>query len=152
MIVTSKLLCKNAIVKVNQSSKMRVVRNFASDNNSGACPEVLEVMEECNREHAAGYGDDIWTRRASDALLEVFQTDCEVFFVFNGTAANSLALTSKCRSNHSILCNRLAHLETDECGAPEFFFQPFQGTPSGRGKGDLDLFAQGIRPRRIFPV
>ena len=95
--------------------------NFASDNNSGACPEVLEVMEECNREHAAGYGDDEWTRRASDALREVFQTDCEVFFVFNGTAANSLALSSTCRSYHSILCHRLAHLETDECGAPEFF-------------------------------
>ena len=100
---------------------MKRERNFASDNNSGACPEVLEVMEECNREHAAGYGDDEWTRRASDSLREVFQTDCEVFFVFNGTAANSLALSSTCRSYHSILCHRLAHLETDECGAPEFF-------------------------------
>ena len=49
------------------------VRN-PRDNNSGACPEVLKVMEECNREHAAGYGDDEWTRRASDALREVFQT------------------------------------------------------------------------------
>ena len=64
---------------------MKRVRNFASDNNSG-CPEVLEVIEECNREHAPGYGDDEWTRRASDALREVFQSDCEVFFVFNGTA------------------------------------------------------------------
>ena len=78
------------------------------------------MMEECNREHAAGYGEDEWTRRASDALREVFETDCEVFFVFNGTAANS-TLSSTCRSYHSILCHRLAHLETDECGAPEFF-------------------------------
>ena len=104
-----------------EKKMMKRERNFASDNNSGACPEVLEVMEESNREHAAGYGDDEWTRRASDALREVFETDCEVFFVFNGTAANSLALSSTCRSYHSILCHLLAHLETDECGAPEFF-------------------------------
>ena len=68
---------------------MKRERNFASDNNSGACPEVLEVMEEVTGS-TSGYGDDEWTRRASDALREVFQTDCEVFFVFNGTAANSL--------------------------------------------------------------
>ena len=84
-----------------EKKKMKRERNFASDNNSGACPEVLEVMEECNREHAAGYGDDEWTRRASDALREVFETDCEVFFVFNGTAANS----SLCRAHavHTIV-------------------------------------------------
>ena len=100
---------------------MNRVRNFASDNNSGACPEVLEILERCNRDHAAGYGEDLWTKRASDLLRDLFQIDCEVFFVFNGTAANSLALSSTCRSYHSILCHRLAHLETDECGAPEFF-------------------------------
>jgi threonine aldolase len=100
---------------------MKKERNFASDNNSGACPEVLEVMEKCTLEHALGYGDDRWTRMASDALREVFEKDCEVFFVFNRTAANSLALASTCRSYHSILCHRLAHLEADECGTPEFF-------------------------------
>ena len=105
----------------DQSQSEVKIRNFASDTNSGACPEVLQVLEECNYEHAPGYGDDPWTRRASDGLREIFDTDCEVFFVFNGTAANSLALASTCRSYHSILCHRLAHLETDECGAPEFF-------------------------------
>lgn len=100
---------------------MKKVRNFASDNNSGACPEVLKVLQESNQEHAYGYGDDEWTRRASDGLRDLFETDCEVFFVFNGTAANSLALASTCCSYHSILCHRLAHLEADECGAPEFF-------------------------------
>jgi threonine aldolase len=58
---------------------------------------------------------------AAKLIRDLFETDCEVFFVFNGTAANSLALASCCQSYHSILCHELAHVETDECGAPEFF-------------------------------
>ena len=96
-------------------------RQFASDNYSGVCPEVWQALEEANHGHAPSYGEDVWTRRASDLIREVFETDCEVFFVFNGTAANSLALSSLCRSYHSILCHETAHIETDECGAPEFF-------------------------------
>lgn len=96
-------------------------RHFASDNYSGICPEAVEAMAEANADHARSYGDDPWTQRATDALREVFETDCEVFFVFNGTAANSLALASCCQSYHSILCHELAHVETDECGAPEYF-------------------------------
>ena len=64
-------------------------RNFASDNNAGICPEVAEVLAECNHGHAPGYGDDAWTQRACDKIRELLETDCEVFFVFNGTAANS---------------------------------------------------------------
>ena len=60
-------------------------------------------------------------RRAANLIRELFETDCDVFFVFNGTAANSLALATCCQSYHSILCHELAHVETDECGAPEFF-------------------------------
>lgn len=96
-------------------------RNFASDNNSGVCPEVMEAMQACNRDHAPGYGDDALTRRASGLVQELFETDCETFFVFNGTAANALALASVCRPHNAILCHRLSHVETDECGAPEFF-------------------------------
>jgi len=96
-------------------------RQFASDNYSGVCPEVWQALTEANRGHAPSYGEDVWTRKASDLIREVFETDCEVFFVFNGTAANSLALSSLCRSYHSILCHETAHIETDECGAPEFF-------------------------------
>jgi threonine aldolase len=59
--------------------------------------------------------------RACDLLRRVFETDCDVFFVFNGTAANSLALASLCQSYHSVICHDYAHVETDECGAPEFF-------------------------------
>ncbi len=96
-------------------------RQFASDNYSGLCPEAWTAMQEANAGHCPSYGDDAWTQRAADLLREVFETDCDVFFVFNGTAANSLALASCCQSYHSILCHELAHVETDECGAPEFF-------------------------------
>lgn len=97
-------------------------RQFASDNYSGVCPEAWTALEKANNSgHVPGYGDDPWTERASDLLRDLFETDCEVFFVFNGTAANSLALASCCQSYHSILCHELAHVETDECGAPEFF-------------------------------
>ena len=96
-------------------------RSFASDNNAGVCPEVWAAWEAANRGHATGYGDDRWTAQAADLFRDLFETDCEVFFVFNGTAANSLALSSMCQSYHSILCHELAHVERDECGAPEFF-------------------------------
>src|SRR5436190_9277894 len=96
-------------------------RHFASDNYSGICPEAWAALEEANHGHARSYGDDPWTQKATNLIREIFETDCEVFFVFNGTAANSLALASCCQSYHSILCHELAHVETDECGAPEFF-------------------------------
>ncbi len=93
---------------------------FASDNYSGMCPEVLDYLLKANQGDMPAYGDDQWTQKASDKFREIFETDCEVFFVFNGTAANSLALASLCQSYHSVICHELAHIETDECGAPEF--------------------------------
>jgi threonine aldolase len=96
-------------------------RQFASDNYAGVCPEAWGALAEANHGHTPGYGDDVWTAKAADLLREVFETDCEVFFVFNGTAANSLALASLCQSYHSVICSETAHVETDECGAPEFF-------------------------------
>src|ERR1700687_5954424 len=96
-------------------------QQFASDNYSGICPEAWAAMAEANRGHAPAYGDDVWTAKASDAFRGLVETNCEVFFAFNGTAANSLALASLCQSYHSIICHETAHVETDECGAPEFF-------------------------------
>jgi threonine aldolase len=96
-------------------------QQFASDNYSGVCPEAWEAMERANRGHVSSYGDDPWTAKAADAFRELFETDCEVFFVFNGTSANSLALASLCQSFHSVICCESSHVETDECGAPEFF-------------------------------
>ena len=97
------------------------VQQFASDNYAGICPEVWEATALANHGSAPAYGDDEWTDRAADAFRSLFETPCEVFFAFNGTAANSLALASLCQSYHSVICSSSAHVETDECGAPEFF-------------------------------
>jgi threonine aldolase len=95
--------------------------HFASDNTAGICPEAWEATARANEGHLASYGDDAWTQRASDLIRETFETDCEVFFVFNGTSANSLALAACCQSYHSVICHEQAHIQQDECGAPEFF-------------------------------
>jgi threonine aldolase len=95
---------------------------FASDNTAGVCPEAWEAMERANRGNVSSYGTDEWTQRAADLLRELFEKDdAEVFFVFNGTSANSLALASCCQSYHSVICHEHAHIIEDECGAPEFF-------------------------------
>jgi threonine aldolase len=122
---------------------------FASDNYAGICPEAWQAMDEANRGFATSYGDDPWTERACACIREIFETDCQVFFVFNGTAANSLALAALCRSYHSVLCHDLAHVETDECGAPEFFSN---GTkilhiPGPDGKLDLAAVEHAITRR-----
>jgi len=96
-------------------------RQLASDNYAGLRPEALAAMQEANAGHAPGYGDDRWTGEAADALRALFGRDCDVYFAFNGTAANSLALASLTQSYHSVICHETAHIETDECGAPEFF-------------------------------
>ncbi|HWB32077.1 MAG TPA: low specificity L-threonine aldolase [Acidobacteriaceae bacterium] len=98
------------------------MQQFASDNYAGICPEALDYLVRANQSgDESSYGDDPWTQRAADAFRALFETDCEVFFVFNGTAANSLALASLCQSYHSVICHEAAHVETDECGGPEFF-------------------------------
>ncbi|MBE7385230.1 MAG: low specificity L-threonine aldolase [Leptolyngbya sp. SIO1E4] len=98
-----------------------MLEQFASDNYSGMCPEAIAALLAANQGHVSAYGEDPWTQKVADRFREIFETDCEVFFVFNGTAGNSLALASLCQSYHSVICHELAHIETDECGAPEFF-------------------------------
>ena len=110
------------------------MQQFASDNCAGISPEALQALLAANAGDAPGYGDDEWTRRVSDRLREVFAADCDVYFVFNGTAANSLALASLCQSYHSVICHELAHVETDECGGPEFFSNGSKLLPV-RGEG-----------------
>jgi threonine aldolase len=94
---------------------------FASDNTATICPEAMAALEAANEGDAPSYGDDRWTARVCDRVREIFETDCDVYFVFNGTAANALALAQLCQSFHSIVCHEHAHIQTDECGAPEFF-------------------------------
>ena len=96
-------------------------RHFASDNYAGITPEAWAALAEANQDHEPAYGNDRWTQAATDRIRDLFETPCEVFFVFNGTAANSLALSACCQSYHSVLCHEVAHVEKDECGAPEFF-------------------------------
>jgi len=94
---------------------------FASDNYAGTCPEAWAALAAANAGHAISYGDDGHTEAACRAIAQLFGCDCDVYFVFNGTAANSLALAALCQSYHSVICPDSAHVETDECGAPEFF-------------------------------
>lgn len=98
-----------------------LTNQFASDNAAGICPEAWEALAEANRGYSPGYGDDSWTRKACDRLRELFEIDCEIFFSFTGTAANSMAIGHLCASYQSVICHEMAHVETDECGGPEFF-------------------------------
>jgi threonine aldolase len=95
------------------------VRSFASDNNAGVHPEVLEAIGRANQGHVVAYGDDPYTRGAVKKFEEHFGPDIAVFFTFNGTGANILSLQAVTRSFHSVLCSDYAHINTDECGAPE---------------------------------
>ncbi|MBA3830669.1 MAG: low specificity L-threonine aldolase [Chthoniobacterales bacterium] len=94
---------------------------FASDNTAAICPEAWAALTEANEGAVSSYGDDRWTTRVCAQICELFETACQTFFVFNGTAANALALAQLCRPFQSVLCHEHAHIETDECGAPEFF-------------------------------
>lgn len=97
------------------------MRTFASDNNSGAHPRMLEAIAQANVGHARAYGDDDWTRRATERFRALLGREVEVFFVFNGTGANVLGLQAMTRPHHAVLCAEGAHIAVDECGAPERF-------------------------------
>lgn len=99
----------------------KIKRGFASDNNAGVLPQILEAVNICNQGHVVGYGADIYTEQAKKLFKEQLGPDTEVFFVFTGTAANVLGLTSVVRSWNSLIAAETAHLEQDECGAPEKF-------------------------------
>jgi len=98
-----------------------ITRGFASDNNSGVHPAILEAISRANAGHTVAYGDDPYTRAAEDTFKKTFGHDIEVFFVYNGTAANVLGLKSATRSFNSIICAETAHINVDECAAPEKF-------------------------------
>src|SRR6202166_2797121 len=102
-----------------QQVSSRATRNFASDNNAGVHPEVLEAIAHANQGHVVAYGDDPFTRSAIAKFEEHFGPEIAVFFTFNGTGANVLSLQSLTRSFQSVLCSAYAHIYTDECGAPE---------------------------------
>jgi len=100
---------------------MKPARSFASDNNAGIHPEILQAIAAVNHGHAVGYGDDPYTASALRKFKQQFGQGAEVFFVFNGTAANCLGLKALTDSFHAVICTEAAHIYTDECGAPEKF-------------------------------
>ncbi|MCK5820344.1 MAG: low specificity L-threonine aldolase [Bacteroidales bacterium] len=96
-------------------------RGFASDNNASVHPEVMLAMAECNTGHTVGYGDDRYTKDAEEKIRAEFGQDTECYFMLTGTGANVVGLRSVTQSFNSIICSETAHIEEDECGAPELF-------------------------------
>src|SRR5229473_7505645 len=100
---------------------MKPLRSFASDNNAGIHPDIIKAIGAVNHGHVVGYGDDAYTQSAVKKFREHFGEDINVYFVFNGTAANVLGLKALTESYHAVICPEAAHIYTDECGAPEKF-------------------------------
>ena len=96
-------------------------RSFASDNNAGVHPEVLRAIKAANDGHVIAYGDDYITSRAVKLFQKHFGSDIAVYFVFGGTGANVLGLKSITQSHQAIICAETAHVNVDECGAPEHY-------------------------------
>ena len=112
-------------------------RQLASDTYAGICPEALAALQEANIGHTPAYGDDPWTAQATERLRELFETDCAVFFVATGTAANALALAALCQPYQSVFCHPDAHVQTDECGAPEYAARGIKLIPVAGANGKL---------------
>ena len=96
-------------------------RSFASDNNAGVHPKVLQAIAAANEGHVIAYGDDPYTARAVKLFRDHFGKNIEVYFVFGGTGANVLGLKAVTQPHHAIVCAQSAHINVDECGAPEKF-------------------------------
>lgn len=94
-------------------------RGFASDNSAGVHPAVLRALAEVNTGHTFGYGHDTYTEEAQRRVAQQFGDGARSFFVFNGTAANVLAVRAACRRWEAVICADSSHMNVDECGAPE---------------------------------
>jgi threonine aldolase len=100
---------------------MFAMRYFKSDNTAAVCPEILDALAKCNHGVELAYGADRWSDSLDAAFGAFFGTTVRVFTVASGTAANSLALATLCPPWGTVLTHAEAHIERDECGAPEFF-------------------------------
>jgi threonine aldolase len=96
-------------------------RTFASDNNAGVHPQIIKAIKAANDGHVLAYGNDLITARAVNLFQKHFGRDIAVYFVFGGTGANVLGLQAITQSHHAIFCAETAHVNVDECGAPEKF-------------------------------
>lgn len=121
-----------------------VKRGFASDNNAGVHPRVMDAIRAANQGHAVAYGDDAYTEAAARKFREQFGEGAEVFFVFGGTGANVTGLAAVTRPYNAVVCAQTAHINVDECGAPELF--------SGCKLIDLATPDGKLRPEQIEPL
>jgi len=125
---------------------------FASDNSAPVCPEAWEALTRANVDAVGSYGNDSITHDAKQKIRDFFGTNCEVFFVFNGTAANSLLISAMCERYETVLTHHHAHIETDECSAPEFFGAgtKLKGLPGNVAKIDFKTLKQRLEaPREV---
>lgn len=112
------------------------MKSFASDNYAGVLPEVMEALNKANEHHARSYGADDITARTTKLFKEVFDADVDVYFVFNGTGANVLSISSATHSYNNVLCADISHIYNDESSAPETFtgcrFFPLPANENGK--------------------
>lgn len=123
---------------------MKIKRGFASDNNAGVHARVMDALRSANQGHAVAYGDDVYTETAVRLFRERFGARAEVFFVFGGTGANVSALAAVTRPFQAVVCAESAHVNVDECGAPERF--------TGCKLVDLQTPDGKLRPEQIEPL
>ena len=122
---------------------------FASDNVAGACPEVLEALLKANEGDSAPYGNDDYSKSLQKKFSEIFEKEVIVYPIASGTAANALALATMTPVFGNIYCHKLAHINTDECGAPEFYtggakLIPLVGVDGKIVPGELEQNISGV--------
>jgi len=113
--------------------------DFASDNTAAICPEAWTALSEANTKYAPAYGEDEWTAKVCDRIRKIFEVDCDVYFVFTGTAANALGLAQLCQPFHGVICHERAHIQTDEGGATEFYTRGARLFLTNTSNGKIDL-------------
>jgi threonine aldolase len=113
--------------------------DFASDNTAAICPEAWTALAKANTKYAPAYGEDEWTAEVCDRIRKIFEVDCDVYFVFTGTAANALGLAQLCQPFHGVICHERAHIQTDEGGATEFYTRGARLFLTDTSNGKIDL-------------
>jgi threonine aldolase len=113
--------------------------HFASDNTAAICPEAWAALEQANAHHAPSYGEDEWTAEVCARIRQIFEIDCDVYFVFTGTGANALGLAQLCQPFHGVICHERAHIQTDEGGATEFYTRGAKLFLTNTTNGKIDL-------------
>ncbi len=131
-------------------------KSFGSDNHSGVHPSILDAIRDANAGHQPAYGADAITQEATKLFKKTFGPHAEVFFVFTGTAANTLAIRGLCQPYEAVVATSIAHLNEDECGAPEFIAgNKIIGIPAVDGKLSLEalekLRINAADPHRVLP-